>query len=188
MTVVVSSTSRSCLRVGRSVNLVCSGLLLLLTWLSLPAAAVIDAYEFEDEVTRQRYLSFIEEMRCPKCQNQNLAGSDSPIAADLRRELYLLLEDGKSDKEIVDFMVARYGDYVLYRPPMKSSTVLLWALPATLLLLGGVVVGLTLRNRARQKMAAAVLSTDEQGRLQGLLEKAEQRRRETRSGSAGDNP
>nr|WP_202410304.1 cytochrome c-type biogenesis protein [Pseudomaricurvus sp. HS19] len=164
-----------------------SGLLLLLTLWSLPAAAVIDNYEFDDEVTRQRYLSFIEEMRCPKCQNQNLAGSDSPIAADLRRELYLLLEDGKSDKEIIDFMVARYGDYVLYRPPVKSSTVLLWALPATLLLLGVGVVGLTLRSRARQKMAADVLSSDEQTRLRGLLEKAEQRRRESPSGGAGDD-
>ena len=130
VTTVVRPTFFSGFRPHRCADLCRSGLLALLVLLSLPAAAVVDTYEFDDEVTRQRYLSFVEELRCPKCQNQNLAGSDSPIAADLRRELYLQLEAGRSDKEIIDFMVARYGDYVLYRPPVKSSTVLLWVLPA----------------------------------------------------------
>ena len=187
VTVAVRCTSLSGRLLGHPATLLRSGLLALLVLLSLPAVAVIDTYEFDNEVTRQRYLSFIEELRCPKCQNQNLAGSDSPIAADLRRELYVLLEDGKSDKEIIDFMVARYGDYVLYRPPVKSSTVLLWALPATLLLLGAVVVAMTLRGRARQKLAAAELSAAEQLRLQGLLDKARQRRGDVPPEQGGDS-
>src|SRR5690625_4639181 len=91
-----------------------------------PVWGAIDAYEFDNEVDRKRYVSFIEEMRCPKCQNQNLSGSDSPIAADLRRELYFLIQDGRSDMEIVDFMVERYGEYILYRPRLSSATGLLW--------------------------------------------------------------
>ncbi len=67
--------------------------------------AAIDVHEFKSEIDRQRYQSFIDEMRCPKCQNQNLSGSDSPIALDLRNELYLMIEEGKSDQQIVDFMV-----------------------------------------------------------------------------------
>ncbi|MAZ88077.1 MAG: cytochrome c-type biogenesis protein CcmH [Cellvibrionaceae bacterium] len=148
---------------------------------AMPSGAVIDAYEFDNDVTRQRYLSFIEEMRCPKCQNQNLAGSDSPIAADLRRELYRMLQEGKADKEIVDFMVARYGDYVLYRPQVKSDTWLLWGLPAGLLFFGVAMVVVTLRQR-RSVGASAQASgmkgeeSKSQRRLEELLEQAKQRK------------
>src|SRR5690625_1846869 len=105
-----------------------------------PVWGAIDAYEFDNEVDRKRYVSFIEEMRCPKCQNQNLSGSDSPIAADLRRELYFLIQDGRSDMEIVDFMVERYGEYILYRPRLSSATVLLWFGPVVLLILAIVIL------------------------------------------------
>ncbi len=77
-----------------------------------------------------RYQKFIEELRCPKCQNQNLAGSNSPISEDLRREIYRLIDDGKSDTEIVQFMLDRYGDFILYRPRLTSETAILWAAPA----------------------------------------------------------
>jgi len=156
---------------------------MLAVWMllfALPLGAVIDAYEFDNEVTRQRYLSFIEEMRCPKCQNQNLAGSDSPIAADLRRELYRMLQEGKADKEIVDFMVARYGDYVLYRPQIKSDTWLLWGLPAGLLLFGGGMVVVTLRQRRSAgsgvQASAVKEESKSQQRLEELLEQAKQRK------------
>ena len=82
------------------------GLLVLLPWLA--AQAAVDVREFDSEADRQRYQSFIDEMRCPKCQNQNLAGSDSPIAKDLRDQVYRMIEEGRSDKEIVDFKVYRY--------------------------------------------------------------------------------
>ena len=116
--------------------------------LATPAAAVIETYEFETELQHQRYQDFIEELRCPKCQNQNLAGSNSPISADLRRELHRLLLEGKSDQEIVDYMVARYGEFVLYRPPLNKHTIVLWLLPVALLLLGALVVTMLVRRKA----------------------------------------
>jgi len=150
---------------------------LMLGWV-MPVLAVIDGYQFDDEVTRQRYLSFIEEMRCPKCQNQNLAGSDSPIAADLRRELFRLLEDGKSDKEIVDFMVARYGDYVLYRPQVKRDTWLLWGLPAGLLLFGLLMVAVAVRHRGGSSSSDDGVDDakgEDERRLKKLLAAAKER-------------
>ncbi|MGH1373454.1 MAG: cytochrome c-type biogenesis protein [Cellvibrionaceae bacterium] len=143
---------------------------------AIPVQAVIDGYQFDDEVTRQRYLAFIEEMRCPKCQNQNLAGSDSPIAADLRRELYRMLQDGKADKEIVDFMVARYGDYVLYRPQVNSSTWLLWGLPGGLLAVGLLVVMLTVKRRAiNRQPELEVSSVSDEERIKQLRAAAKER-------------
>lgn len=143
---------------------------------AIPTHAVVDGYQFDDEVTRQRYLSFIEEMRCPKCQNQNLAGSDSPIAADLRRELYRMLEEGKADKEIVDFMVARYGEYVLYRPQVTSSTWLLWGLPGGLLLVGILVAAVTVRRRSiDQEPIGEDFGSTEGERLKRLLAAAKER-------------
>lgn len=151
------------------------GWLSLLMLVSFSAQAVVDIYEFDNDVTRERYLSFIEEMRCPKCQNQNLAGSDSPIASDLRRELYRLLMEDKSDKEIVDFMVARYGDYVLYRPQIKGNTALLWGLPAGLLLFGLVMVGFTVRQRRQQAQVSQGVEPRDRERLAKLLDAAAER-------------
>lgn len=148
---------------------------------SVSAFAVIDVYEFEDEVERQRYLSFIDEMRCPKCQNQNLAGSDSPIAQDLRRELHRLLKEGKSDKEITDFMVNRYGDYVLYRPQLKKNTYMLWGLPLVLMAVGWLVAFLVVRQRRSKTTGVGVESSGDdvdQQRLQKLLKAANDRREE----------
>lgn len=108
--------------------------------LAASAQAAIDIYPFDSDVQRLRYQSFVEELRCPKCQNQNLAGSDSPISADLRRELHRLIMAGQSDKEVIDFMVSRYGEYVLYRPRAQGVTLILWLAPVLLLVLALVVV------------------------------------------------
>jgi cytochrome c-type biogenesis protein CcmH len=138
------------------------------------ANAAIETYEFATEDQRQRYLDFTRELRCPKCQNQNLADSNSPIAADLRRELYRLLEEGKNDDEIVDFMVQRYGDYVLYRPPLERRTWFLWLAPL-MMLAGGLIVlaGIVLRARRRAALTAGApdrdLSEQERRRLDELL-------------------
>ena len=149
------------------------GILLALLMAS-PVWGAIDAYEFDNEVDRKRYVSFIEEMRCPKCQNQNLSGSDSPIAADLRRELYFLIQDGRSDMEIVDFMVERYGEYILYRPRLSSATVLLWFGPVVLLILAIVIlIKVVLKRRASGSVTdstgQAELSAAERARLEALL-------------------
>jgi len=149
--------------------------LLVLMFFGSYSWGVVDVYEFDNDVDRQRYHAFVEELRCPKCQNQNLAGSNSPIAADLRRELYRLIGEGKSDKEITDFMVDRYGDYVLYNPKLQKSTWLLWFAPASLLL-GGVLIllGVLSRRRARgdgvdKSPQTESLSPEQQRRLDALL-------------------
>lgn len=120
----------------------------LVLLLASPAWSVIETYQFDSEEQRQRYRVFVEELRCPKCQNQNLSGSNSPIAEDLRRELHRLLLEGKSDDEIVDFMVSRYGEFVLYRPPVNKQTAVLWLFPILLLILGAIVVVILLRRRS----------------------------------------
>lgn len=100
-----------------------------------PAQSAIETYQFDSAEMEADYKQLIEELRCLVCQNQNLAGSDADLARDLRRETYDMLQQGKSQQEVVDFMVARYGDFVLYRPQFKASTYLLWLGPFLLLLL-----------------------------------------------------
>tara|TARA_B110000879_G_scaffold206920_1_gene289767 strand:- start:282 stop:734 length:453 start_codon:yes stop_codon:yes gene_type:complete len=103
---------------------------------------------FSDPEMRQRYYGLIAELRCPKCQNQNLADSDAPIATDLRNELYLLINDNYSDTDILEFMESRYGEFVLYSPPVNSVTAVLWIIPAGLVLLGFAIVAfIVLRNQ-----------------------------------------
>ena len=137
-------------------------LLLLLPGLS---QAAIDAYEFSDEQNEKRFQQLTNELRCPKCQNQNIADSDAPLAADLRREVYRMLEQGEPDESIIDFMVTRYGDFVLYRPRVNEVTWLLWYGPFILLGIGLLTVVLISRNR-RQSAGSATEATrtaDESG-------------------------
>ncbi|MBO9489519.1 cytochrome c-type biogenesis protein CcmH [Endozoicomonas sp. G2_1] len=132
-------------------------------------ASPVDTYQFDNEVLKTRYQALVKELRCPKCQNQNLADSNSQIAIDLRREVYNMLHEGKADKEIVDFMVARYGDFVLYRPKLSKVTYVLWFAPAVLFLLGIIIVIVMVRKRAGNANKAE-LSADENQRLAAILE------------------
>ena len=129
---------------------VCIWLMLLAP---LSAQAAIDAYEFSDPEREERFQQLTNELRCPKCQNQNIADSDAPLASDLRREVHRMLEEGEPDDSIIDFMVTRYGEFVLYRPRVTETTWLLWYGPFVLLGIGVLVVVLISRNR-RQKQAA----------------------------------
>ncbi len=151
-------------------------LLLLILSLPFPALPVVDLYEFDTESQRERYNVLIDELRCPKCQNQNLAGSNSQIASDLRRELHRLLIEGKTDREIKDFMVARYGDFVLYKPRLQGSTLMLWLFP--LLLLAGGAIALIMIIRQRRQTNAAVndksLSDTEKSTLNQILDESEE--------------
>jgi cytochrome c-type biogenesis protein CcmH len=131
-------------------------------------ASPVDTYEFRDEVTKIRFQALSKELRCPKCQNQNLADSNSPIAQDLRKELYELLQQGKADSEIVNFMVSRYGEFVLYRPRVSELTYVLWFGPAVLILLGIIVVIIVVRRKPVDKKVLA-LSKEQQDKLQNLL-------------------
>jgi cytochrome c-type biogenesis protein CcmH len=138
------------------------------------ALAVIETYDFSNPELELRYRQLSTELRCPKCQNQNIADSNAPIAQDLRKLLYQQLEQGASDEEILDYMVARYGEFVRYRPRFSGATVILWLAPALLLLIGLVVAFLTLRSRrSGTPSAAPQLSADEQQKLQALLDKTE---------------
>lgn len=144
--------------------------LFILLALSLPSLAVIEIYEFEQESHKKRYHQLIEELRCPKCQNQNLAESDAPIAQDLRRELHRLLSEGRSDDAIIEYMVMRYGNFVLYRPPLDKNTVVLWAAPGLFLLLGLIIAW---RVRATNQAGAKQdnqLSAAEQQQIAQLVE------------------
>ncbi len=134
---------------------------------NIATASPVDTYEFNDEVTKIRFQALSKELRCPKCQNQNLADSNSPIAADLRRELYELLQQGKADSEIVDFMVDRYGEFVLYRPRVSELTYVLWFGPAVLILLGIIVVIVIVRRKPVDKKSLA-LSAEQQEKLKNL--------------------
>ena len=112
----------------------------------------------DDPVTEQRLISISEEMRCLVCQNESLAGSRSDLANDLRREIRILIKEGKSDDQIRSFMVERYGDFVLYRPPVKPVTWLLWIGPFVILGLG--IAGLLIYLRRRDSSVPNVMLTD----------------------------
>lgn len=113
------------------------------------AQAAIEAYQFDSPQMEADYNRLVAELRCLVCQNQNLAGSDADLARDLRRETYEMLSEGKTPQQVIEFMVARYGDFVLYRPQFKSSTYLLWLGPFLLLLLVLVFVVRKLRAGAK---------------------------------------
>ena len=108
---------------------------------------------FEDPATQAVYQSLIREVRCLVCQNQTIADSNAALAADLRREIARLLNEGASREDVTDFLVARYGDFILYRPPLKPSTWTLWGAPFVLLGIGAIVFGRIVRSRARQSLA-----------------------------------
>jgi len=143
--------------------------IIFLLSVSAPLHAVIETYEFSEDQQRERYNQFIEELRCPKCQNQNLSGSNSPIAADLRRELYRLLSEGKNDDQIVEFMVDRYGDFILYRPQFKPETAILWLSPVIFLLIGAIVFMFIMKKQSKLLETGSSLDEDERQKLSALL-------------------
>tara|TARA_R110001599_G_scaffold88069_3_gene234174 strand:- start:42 stop:452 length:411 start_codon:yes stop_codon:yes gene_type:complete len=121
---------------------------------TLPSIAE-ELMSFSSSLNQTRYQSLVEELRCPKCQNQNLADSGSGIAVDLREQVHQMIEQGKTDQEIVDYMVARYGAFVLYRPPHSSATFLLWYGPFIFLSLGLLVFAfVVMANRKRRGVSS----------------------------------
>ena len=139
------------------------------------AHAAIDTYEFANDAERDRFRELTKELRCPKCQNQDIADSNAPIATDLRREIYRMLGEGKDNQQILDFMVARYGDFVLYKPALTSKTAVLWYGPLALLVGGLVVIGVIVgrRRRTGQVAGSDTLSAEERKRLDTLLDKTQ---------------
>ncbi|MCB1866881.1 MAG: cytochrome c-type biogenesis protein CcmH [Chromatiales bacterium] len=142
--------------------------LALWTLLSSTGLHATELRDFGSKADEERYKDLIAELRCMVCQNQSLADSDAPLAKDLRDEVYEMFSAGQSNVEITDFLVARYGDFVLYRPPVKSETIVLWAGPFVLLLV--VVIGVAIYLRRRTPVTnIAALSDDERERLNRAL-------------------
>lgn len=117
----------------------CIWLLLLVLSVAL-RAEMVDTYQFKNSEDRRRAVALAKSLRCPQCQNQNLVESNSPIAYDLRLEVYRMVDDGQSDQQIVARMTERFGDFVRYNPPFKWTTAALWGLPFVLLLAGAAAV------------------------------------------------
>jgi cytochrome c-type biogenesis protein CcmH len=127
-------------------------LLVLAAIVALPAFAIDAEQAFEDPQMNQRYRALIREVRCLVCQNESIADSNAPLAADLRREIRNMMEEGATDRQISEFLVARYGNFVLFRPPVQPNTWLLWAAPFLLLIIGGAVFVRVLRTRGTQSL------------------------------------
>jgi cytochrome c-type biogenesis protein CcmH len=149
-------------------------MLAALVLMAAPGHAVIETYEFSDPELERRYHELSQELRCPKCQNQNIADSNAPISQDLRQLLYERLEAGASDREILDDMVARYGEFVRYRPAAEGAALWLWLAPA--LLLGVGVVLLVVLVRGGRGDAPPPVSEEERERLARLLDEGDARR------------
>jgi cytochrome c-type biogenesis protein CcmH len=138
----------------------------LAAWVLLCAAALL-AHAADDAAVEQRLVAIADELRCLVCQNESLASSRAELAQDLRREVRALIVAGRSDAEILDFLVSRYGDFVLDRPPLKPSTWLLWGSPFLLMALG--IGGLSWHLRRRRDDAGAPLSDADLARARSLL-------------------
>ncbi len=140
----------------------------LLILCSLHAEAAIEVYQFEQPEHEKLYTQMISELRCLVCQNQNLSASNSALARDLRKQTYEMVIRGQAEAQIVDYMVKRYGDFVLYRPPVKFSTALLWFGPFILLFLGIALLIATLRKR--KESTNKPLSDSQHKRVSELLD------------------
>lgn len=146
---------------------------LLSVLLAGPAIAATNTYEFSSPDEEERFKQLTEELRCLVCQNQSLADSNAGLADDLRNEVYDMVREGGDKGEIVDFLVQRYGDFVLYRPPVKSSTAFLWFGPFLFLLVAGILVLRFVRNRPK-KVAELEFSEADKQRVAEALRAAEQ--------------
>ncbi|QYJ86367.1 heme lyase NrfEFG subunit NrfF [Shewanella mesophila] len=144
-------------------------LLLSIAMVGTAVATPVDTYEFKNVDNQKRALDLAHSLRCPQCQNQNLIDSNSPVAQDLRLEVYQMVDAGKGDAEIIEFMTSRYGEFVLYKPRMESKTYLLWLGPIVLLLFGLMIGFIFVR---KQRISGAVeqeLSVEDQAELDKLL-------------------
>ena len=148
-----------------------SWLFLTALFVSISVTASIDALNFASPEQEKDYHQLTQELRCPQCQNNNIADSNATIAVDMRGKVFELLQEGKSKNDVVDYMVARYGNFVTYDPPMTASTLVLWIAPLLLVLLGVVFL---LRRKPKAQSAVKsqdVLTDEDNARLAELLNK-----------------
>lgn len=129
--------------------------------------AAIDTYQFDSVAQEEQYRDLTASLRCPKCQNNSIADSNAMIAADMRLKVYELMKQGQSRQQIIDYMVARYGNFVTYEPPVTPSTLILWVGPALFAVLGGLIIIL----RSRQRKTSSELDDSDQQRLAAILKR-----------------
>jgi len=146
-----------------SVLLLC----LLISAGTAQAGVTLEEFKFDSKAEEEHFKDLIEELRCLVCQNQSLADSDAELAHDLRAEVYDMIQAGKNDEEIVTFLVARYGDFVLYNPPIKPGTWLIWFGPFVLLLIAAIVLMRALRRQ--KNIPATEITSEERARLDTIL-------------------
>jgi cytochrome c-type biogenesis protein CcmH len=138
-----------------------------------PGHAVIETYEFSNSSLELRYRQLSAELRCPKCQNQNIADSNAPIAQDLRKLLYKQLEAGATDEEILEYMVSRYGEFVRYKPRFSGVTLVLWLMPVVLIIGALGVLLVVFRGSGSKTASSGAISGEEQQQLDELLGKSD---------------
>ncbi|PNH78336.1 cytochrome c-type biogenesis protein [Vibrio diazotrophicus] len=137
--------------------------------LSFSVIAAIDVYDFDTPEQEAQFHELSNTLRCPKCQNNSIADSNAALAQDLRQKVYEMTKQGKSRSEIVDYMIARYGNFVTYNPPLTLSTAILWVAPLSVLVVGFVVI--VLRTKRRKASAeAGEWDENKEQRLKALLE------------------
>lgn len=147
-------------------------LFLLLVFISFSVQAeMVDTFQFNSVEDRVRAVELAKSLRCPQCQNQNLVESNSPIAYDLRIEVYQMINEGKTNQQIIEVMTSRFGNFVLYQPPFQWTTALLWGLPFGLILLGLLLMWRYLQQRSKTSQKQTALSGEQQQALRDLLEK-----------------
>lgn len=144
-------------------------IMIVLLWAgaTLAFANAIDVYQFDSAKQEARFRALTSELRCPKCQNNSIADSNAELAQDLRQKVHQMLQQGRTDDEIRSFMIARYGNFVTYNPPLTASTIVLWLAPALVMFTGlGLMV---VRSRRAKQTLNEAFSDEEQQRLDALL-------------------
>lgn len=147
--------------------------LLSLLLISLNAYSNDTPVEFNNDNDKQRYEELIEEIRCLVCQNQSLSDSNAELAQDLRKEVYEMIISGKDNDEITQFLVERYGDFVLYRPPLKSNTWLLWFGPFLFLIIGTIFAIVIIRKQSGSDNTTTEIDEEQKKRLTELLDETD---------------
>lgn len=142
----------------------------LFLFLTLSVYAETTLHQFSNDENRDRFRQLTVELRCPKCQNQDLADSNAPIATDLRNQIIAMIEQGKSNQEIVDYMVSRYGDFVLYKPRFSGFNMFLWLTPLFLVGLGLFVVFVIVRANKKTQLDLPLEDEKKQRALRALLD------------------
>ncbi|MDR8526068.1 heme lyase NrfEFG subunit NrfF [Shewanella fidelis] len=148
-----------------------TAVMILLSVALFANATPVDTYQFKSTDNQKRALDLAHSLRCPQCQNQNLIDSNSPVAQDLRLEVYQMVDEGKADNEIIEFMTSRYGEFVLYKPRMEAKTYILWLGPFGLLLFGALIGFFFIRKQRIAEANNQDLTTEDQQELDRLLKR-----------------